>query len=558
MPRFVPSALLTATVALSAAGCAAAGAGVELGGDLGGRYLVMIPALEGPSGDVVANELRALVTEMSTHAAIADGEVRRVMGEYDLAELNEVTARQLAQQIEAQLVSWGSVQEGGAGLQADMVFVDTRSGDEITVEGASGGTPQELAASIFGTFSESVEGIRQAAFCNDYLSSNQYDRALETCEGALAIVPNSTSALYGKATALLNIEGREAEALETYEQLLEVDPTHQDALLGAGLAASRLDRQDNAMDFYNRYMEINPGNVDVRMTLANDIAETGDYISAYRLLEPAVQDAADNTEFQGYLFQMATAAGQRAQEQADSTTARQIFMVALQAYEAGYSNGDEVPAAALRQAIAVNNELGRTDEAIAIAEDATQRFPDDAQVWSQYATVLSSAGQHAEAINALNRVIEINPDQENVYVRRAQAYLENDQREQAFADLDRAAEAGGAETVAQVLYGIGARAIEAENFAEAASVLEPAHNYAAADGRSDIAFYWGYALYKQGEAIARANTQGNAEQAERALEFFRDAIPRLESSNHGQAAQVLDGAQQYITNQEAVIRAANR
>jgi tetratricopeptide (TPR) repeat protein len=558
MRRFVPRALLTATVALSAAACAAPGAGVDLGGDLGGRYLVMIPALEGPSGGVVANELRALVTEMATHAAINDAEIRRMMGEYNLEELNEITARQLAQQIQAQLVSWGSVSQGGAGLQADMVFIDTRSGDQIQVEGATGATPQELAASIFADFSGSVEGIRQAAFCNDYLSSNQYDRALETCNEALAIVPNSTSALYGKATALLNLEGREAESLRTYEELLEVDPTHQDALLGAGLAASRLDRRNEAMSFYNRYMEINPGNVDVRMTLANDIAETGDYISAFRLLEPAAQEAADNVDFQAYLFQMATAAGQRAQEQGDSVVAREIFGTALRAYESGYPAGSEISASALRQAIAVNNALGRTDEAISIAQTATQRFPDDAQVWSQYATVLTTAGRHSDAIQALDRVVQINPDYENVYVRRAQAYLEMGQRQQAMADLDRAAERGNAETVAQVLYGIGARSIQSEDFAEAVTVLEPAYQYAAADRRSDISFFWGYALYKQGEAIARANQQGNAQQAQRALEYFRASLPRLEASSHAQASTVINGAQQYIANQEAIIRAANR
>lgn len=557
MRRFVPRALLTASVVLSAAACAASGAGVELGGDLGGRYLVMIPALEGPSGGVVANELRALVTEMATHAAINDGEVRRVMGEYDLEELNEITARQLAQQIQAQLVSWGTVREGGAGLQADIRFVDTRSGDQIEVQGATGATPQELAAAIFSEFSESVEGIRQAAFCNDYLSSNQFDRALETCNQALAIVPNSTAALYGKATALLNLEGREAEALATYEELLEIDPTHQDALLGAGLAASRLDR-DDAMGFYNRYMEINPGNVDVRMTLANDIAETGDYISAFRLLEPAQEEAADNTDFQAYLFQMATAAGQRAQEQGDSTVARDIFNTALRAYAAGYPAGAEVPASATRQAIAVNNALGRTNEALAIAEDATRRFADDPAVWSQYATVLTSAGRHADAIQALSRVIELDPNYENIYIRRAQAQIEAGNRSAALADLELAAQRGNPETVGEVLYGLGARAIQAENFADAVTLLEPAHNYAAANRRSDISFFWGYALYKQGETIARANTQGDAAQAERALQFFRQALPRLQASSNAQAPAVIDASNQYIANQEAIIGAARR
>src|SRR5690606_8902954 len=159
----------------------------------------------------------------------------------------------------------------------------------------------ELAAAIFGRFESSVEGIRQAAFCNDYLSSDQFDRALETCEAALAIVPSSTAALYGKATALLQLE-RDQEALTTYEQLLDIDPAHQDALLGAGLAASRLDRRQDAMGFYNRYMEVNPGNVQVRMTVANDIAQTGDYISAFRILEDAIADNQDDRDFQQYLF----------------------------------------------------------------------------------------------------------------------------------------------------------------------------------------------------------------------------------------------------------------
>lgn len=557
MRRFVPRALLTAAIAFSAAACSAGGAGVELGGDLGGRYLVMIPALEGPSGGVVANELRALVTEMATHAAINDREVRRTMSEYDLDELNEVTARQLAQQIRAQLVSWGSIQEGGLGLQANMRFIDTRSGDEIEVNNATGATPAELAAAIFTSFEESVEGIRQAAFCNDYLSSEQFDRALETCESALAIVPNSSAALYGKATALLRLE-RDDEALRTYEQLLQNDPTHQDALLGAGFAASRLERQSAAMGFYNRYMEVNPGNVEVRMTVANDIAQTGDYISAFRLLEPAITENKENLDFQKYLFSIATAAGQRANEQRDSTVAQQIFGSALTAYEVAYANGGELDAAALRQAIAVNNALGRTDDAIRLAQDATQRFSDDAQIWSQYATVLASANRHTEAAEALGRVIQINPDYENVYIRRAQAYLQANQRQQALADLREAASRGDRANVAQVMLGLGSQAINANNFDEAVSTLSLAHEYAEGQQRNQISFFWGYSLYKQAEAIARANTQGDAGQARRALEIFQRVTPLVQGSGHNDAAAVLQATQQYVENQEAIIRAGNR
>jgi tetratricopeptide (TPR) repeat protein len=559
MRRFVPRVLLTAAVAVSAAACASGGggAGVALGGETGGRYLVMIPALEGPSGDRVANELRTLVTGMTTHAAIADRDVRKSMSDYSLTELDEISARQLAQVIRARIVSWGEVRPGGAGLQANIKFIDTGSGDQIDVENVSGATPQELAANIFTSFTASMEGISQAAYCNDYLSSNQYDRALQTCDAALAIVPNSGSALYGRATALLYLE-REEDALQAYNTLLEIDPTHADALLGAGLAASRLDRSQQAMGYYNRYLEINPGNVQVRMAVTNDIAQTGDYVSAFRVLETAIAENRENADFQRYLFSIATAAGQRLMESADSVAGRQVLTTALAAYQAGFTGDDRPEAPQLRQAIAVNNLLGRTDDAIRLARQGTEQFPEDSQMWSQYATVLTSARQYPEAIRALSRLIELNPQHENAFIRRAQAYIQAGQRQQALADLDRAAQSGDRQTVATVLYGMGADGIRGENWADAATLLSSAHEYATGPLRSDISFFWGFSVYKQGEAIARTNAQGSAQQAQRALDFFRRAVPLLESSQHAQARQVLDGARQYIDNQEAIIRASQR
>jgi tetratricopeptide (TPR) repeat protein len=558
MRRMVPRAFLTAALVATVAGCASGGGGgVGLGGDTGGRYLVLIPDLQGPSGDRVAAELRTLVTGMATHAAISQGAVREKMAEYDIETLDEISARQLAQVIEAQLVSWGTVQQTGAGLQADVKFVDSRSGDEIALEAVEGASAPELAGAIFSAFQESVEGIRQASFCNDYLSSSQYDQALETCERALAIVPGSTSALYGKATALLYLE-REAEALEFYDRLLEIDATHQDALLGAGLAASRLDDSDQAMVYYNRYLEVNPGNVQVRMAVTNDIAQTGDYLSAFRVLETAIAENEADTDFQRYLFSIATAAGQGAMEAGDSATAREVFASALSAYQKGFAEGEAPDASQVRQAIAVNTALGRTEDAIRIAREGTQQFPDDAAVWSQLATTLAGAGQHAEAIAALDRVIAIDPAYENAYIRRAQAKLQTGQRQQAIADLRLAARDGDSQTVATVLYGLGAQAIQASNWPDAATTLQTAHEFASGTLRSDIAFYWGYAVYKQGEAIARANGQGDAGQARRALEFFQTAVPILQGSQHAQAAEVLGGARQYIDNQEAIIQASQQ
>jgi tetratricopeptide (TPR) repeat protein len=564
MLRSVPRALLGAAVGLTAAACAAgAGAGPATSpeGTTGGRYRILVPAFEAHGveprqAEAVANDLRGMIANMATHTSVPAGELRGTMRQHNVAELDAITARQLAQLMNAQLVSWGRLQPGGEGLVANVAFTDVASGDQIEIEGVTAANPRQLAQAIFAEFEQSVEGIRLAAFCNEYLASQQFDRALETCERALEIVPHSTAALYGKATALYH-EERYDESLATYQQLLQIDEAHQDGLLGAGLAASHLERSEDALRHYNRYLELNPGDVQVRMAVAGQIVDADDVVSAFRILQPAIADNRENLDFQQYLAQVATAAGQRTAEQDGSAAAREYFETALQAYESVFAaRGDEIDAAEMRRAIAVNLELDRTDDALRLAQSATQRFADDAGVWAQLASVLNRAGRHADEARALSRVIEINPQFENAFIRRALAHQRAGQRQQALADLDRAAQAGDRELVGQAIFGMAADELRRERWSEAENLLQLAHGYASGQQRSEISFYWGLSLYRQGEAIARANTQGRADPARRALQFFQQAVPRLQASNNPQAAQVLSAARQYIENQEAIIQAA--
>lgn len=567
MRRFVPRAILSAALVISAAACAAgtATSGGSAGG-AGGRYQVMIPnpTTQGgvSQGDAerVANLLRRQVSDMVTHTAVDGGVIRNAMRQYEVESLNSTTARQLAQQIGAQNVLYVEMAPGGSGLQAEGQFIDVASGDVIEIPTVSGSDANELAAAIFAGVESGIEGIRQAAACNDYLSSQQYERALETCENALTVVPTSSSALYGKATALLQLE-RYEESLQTYETLLAQETANQDALLGAGLAASNLDRTDEALAFYNRYMELDPGNVQVRMTIAGEIATTGDYVSAYEVLAPVMNDAEyrEDPEFQTFLFSLATAAGQRVSTEQDEAAARPYFETALEAYERAFTGPDAEPdVAQVRQAIAVNIGLGRTDEALDMARQATVQFDTVASVWNQYASALVQAERHAEAAEAFSRVIDLDPNYENAYIRRGMAYLEAGQRQQGLADLERAAQQGNREQVAQVLFSEANKLNNENRFDDAARLFEQAANYASGDLAGQARFFQGFMYFRQGDAIARANGTGNVAEARRALELFQRARPLIEAGTNAQKQQVLDGIDQYIANQEAIIRAGSR
>jgi tetratricopeptide (TPR) repeat protein len=563
MLRFVPRAVLGVVAAVATAACAA-GEGAPASspeGGSGGRYRILVPAFEAQGvqprqAEGVANDLRGLIANMATHTAVPANELRRAQQQHNVETLDAITSRQLAQVINAQQVLWGSVQPGGQGLVANVTFTDVGSGDAMEIEEVTAENPRALAQAIFDALESSIEGIRLAAFCNEYLASQQFDRAMDTCRRAIEIVPTSTLALYGMATAHFH-EDEFQESLTRYRELLEVDPTHSDGLLGAGLAASRLEQRDEALGFYNRYLEVNPGDVQVRMAVSGQIVDAGDVISAYAILQPAIAENRDNVDFQQYLAQVATAAGQRAGDEQSAEAARPYFETALQAYERVFAErGEELDASVMRQAIAVNIELGRNDEAQRLARQATQQFADDAGVWAQYATVLGRAGQSQEEVRALTRVAELDPQFENVFIRRALANQRAGQRQAALADFERAAQVGNRALVGQAIFGMAADELRRERWSEADQLLATAANYAAADIRAEIAFYRGLAAFRQGEAIARGNTQGRPDPARRALEFFRSANQHLQAATHAQAPQLRSAAQQYIENQEAIIQAA--
>ncbi|MDR0787963.1 MAG: tetratricopeptide repeat protein [Gemmatimonadota bacterium] len=547
MRVFVPRAVLFAALAATVGGCSGAGPGFGVdssGPEVGGRALVLIPEFPGPQGANVANELRGLVTEMSTHAAISKASLTASMKEYGLTELDEISARQLASIIGGvQMVAWGEVTQAGSGLQTTVKFIDSRSGDEINVPVATGATPAEVASAVFTGFERSVEGVRQAAVCTDNLRSGQNEQALQACNAALAVVPNSSTALLGKGTALLNLK-RYEEAIAAFNQLLQVDPSSQDALLRAGLASSWLERGTDAVGFYRRYLEINPnGN---RLALAGEISQTGDYLSAFRILEGGLADNATNTEYQGIVFQMGSLAGRDLRQANDVRQSDEVFQKALAAYQVAYGNATDVETPVTLRMIELLTATGRTDDAVRASEAALARKGEDAQILAAFAGVYREAGRDNDEIAVLTRLSAADPNHASALLLRAQAYNRIGDYQAAAADLASHARID-ATTAATVAYGLGAGYIQPQQWEPAAAFLNVAYdNMPASDARSTVALLLGTALVQQTSAIAQGGT-GNVQALRNGLALADRAIVVLPTSTAPQAEQLLNAANQLRT-----------
>lgn len=545
MRRFVPRIMLAATLVVSAAGCAAGGppAGVDPTTDFGGRVLVMVPDLQGPQGARVANELRRLITETPTYAAMNAATIEAGMARYQVTPemFDEIRARQLAPLIQAKLVSWGTITEENGTLQAEVKFIDPATGDEIEAD-ASAATPTELAASIFTNFQSATQAMTQVGACTDLVAQSQWEQALAACDAVLAVVPSNKSALLGRGSALIELE-RFDEAFTTYSVVLETDPTHQDALLGAAKAAGKIGQTEDATALYNRFIDINQATVENRLAVANTAAQDGDFATAFALLEPEAEANRDNAQYQSFLFAVATSAGQR-----DSTQTTRYYTAALEAFAAANPAGSEVDPAQLSAAVAVAVGLDRTDEAIRIAGSAAQSQPNNAAVNTVYANALRAADRHQEAVDALNRVIAANPTAEGAHLSRGQSLLALGQTEAAVADFEVAAQAGQGAQVSQILFNLANTAYQAKDYATAATYAEPAHMYATGALKQNAATIMVYSMYQHAAALQAENQEARrAGPAGEIVDILERALPVAQTLPAEQGSAVIPGIETLLT-----------
>ena len=162
---------------------------------------------------------------MATHTAISEKAMKRAMSQYKLEELNEITARQLAQQMNAELRCWGTVQPGRRRPQRErQVHRRAQRRRDRGRRTPPAPTRRTLAQADLRRASSArcrASARRRSATTTSRASSST--RRSRPANQALEVVPRSTSALYGKATALLNME-RYQEALDTYRTLLRDRP----------------------------------------------------------------------------------------------------------------------------------------------------------------------------------------------------------------------------------------------------------------------------------------------------------------------------------------------
>ena len=540
----------------------------------GGRFRVLVvpmqsKALDDDFGEDVAKELRDRLEDFATHAPIAENEFKRALKRYEVKpeDLNAIRARQLANLMGAQVVFWGEVNKAGAGYEVDAKFIDVKTGDEVavpkvTVRDDNDEAVKKIAAAAIDAFQEQVKFVRARQFCADYAGSQQPENAIRNCNEALEINPKSVDALYNKGLAFRQLYENEQQqgtngwadsAITYFERVLENDPGRRIAMQQAAWLYSKMGEANKATELYKQYLELDPGNVPVRLKVAYDLANADLMPEAIEIIQGGLEYAENDTTL---LQSLGDYALQYSSE--DSS----YVDIALDAYKKVLElKGAQTDVALIENAIAAYTRADKPQEAVQFAEQALESHSDSPRLWSLYADALGRMERYSEAAAAMDSVIALDESYQHAYLKRGRFKLQAGNEDAALADFQKAIQVGSS-TESDVFTLLWAEAIQNRNngnYTKALPFFEKAAEYAPADKRQELQFWWGYTNYQLGEQLANPQDAG-INQLQRAQSQFQASLQHLNQAGQvkKEIPQLKDAAQKWLLNIEARIKQLSR
>ncbi len=550
--------------------------------EVGARFRVLIPyfePLEGATknfGKDASKELREMINTLGTHQPIEEKEIKRNLKRFDMKmeELDCIRTRQLATQIDAQVAlcaSYTTDENDVSTVNAE--FWDVGSGESFEIDQNTAGKDEEEAAArhIFDQFDHYVQQIRFAVFCGEYAASQQWENALRNCDQALELNPSAVSVRYQRARILYDSD-RYPESLEELGRVLDLDPYHQDGLQLAGYVSAMEGDDEAARNYYSQYLELNPANASVRMSIAYDLAKAGDPVGAMQLIQVGLDVDAENTDlweqYGGFAFAAAIEAEQLAAVGAENgggvpPEAVEFYRRAIDAYGRVFEvKGSETPVGHLRNIISAHIKLDEVSEALAMAERTLETHAQEDVIWSIYADALQRVDRVDEAITALDRVREINPAYPNVALRQGRWLIQAGRTEDAVEVLRQAA-AGNpeqAEQAARLVFNDAySNGYQKNRFQYAITGFRAAKELPGISQSmiNQLNFWHAFSVYKAAIAAQQPQT---LETATATLPRFQEAMRLFQNSGDYPSSvnvdlgQLMDNTNTYIEIQEAIVK----
>ena len=539
--------------------------------------LVAQPGAPPSFGEKIAKQVQNELKEFPTLTSVEEGEVKSALKQYklDKDELSLIQWRQLASRLDASLIMYGTLRPAGGAktYNVDVAFVDTRTGDSLpvpqfTVAGDGRDEVKEASGQIVQALGSQVDFRRAVIFCQEYLAATQYDDAERNCAQALEINPTSIQALYLTGRVMIGREDWE-RACEYLRQVVERSPSNTEALQALAFCEVKRGNTEVAMAHYREFLNFNPGAEDVRLTVAYNLGQAEAYGEAIALLQEGIAEDSTSVALVKYLGDMALKKATASEDSGTETGSDGAVVdeaaarVAVDAYERLLVLvGDSIEVGTLKNTIAAYMAIDEIEAAIDFSDRALQQVPDSASLWSVRADALARADRFAEAVEAMDMVISLDPAYPNARLRRGMFKLREGDEAGAVSDFREAIAAGSdPNQIANQLLARGYQDyFQKGQYSGAIDLFTTGLEFATStDMNRQLNFFVGAAHFQRGVALDESNSSEGCSSAQRALDSFQRVVPYMEQAGSYQSAnkaQIVESTDVYIYRQQQIIRKA--
>jgi tetratricopeptide (TPR) repeat protein len=238
-------------------------------------------------------------------------------------------------------------------------------------------------------------------------------------------------------------------------EILAIDANSKAALAVAADAQQKLGNVEEANNLLVRLLATNPQDAALATKVVDGLAASRKWDVAKQVVLEAVANNPGDMDLIGLQFRILAAAGDY---KPALKTGEEMAQMDTSLADAVYYN----------RMIALYAADSQPQKAAEAAARATQKFPNDADMWQLYAQVLKNSGQVQQSIAAARRALEVNPKIPNGWTQIAVAYNELNFPDSALAALREAKTAGdNADQIGGFAMSIG------NNFYKAAMALDP-------------------------------------------------------------------------------------
>ncbi|MEE9576229.1 MAG: tetratricopeptide repeat protein [Gemmatimonadota bacterium] len=551
-------------------------------------------------GSRVAEEVEKGLEDFDAIDPMDKDEIKSALKRFGLEDqvLTPIQWRQLAGQLNADLVMVGSATPAGAGVRVTATFIQSKSGEELpipefTVGGDGGSEAKEASRRILEAFDAQVAYLKAVQFCQEYLAANQFDDALRNCDQALEMKPDAIQALYYHGRTLMGLE-RFEEAVPDLERVLEADPAREEAIQSLAFSYAQLGNAERATELYRQYLDFNPDDADVRLNVAFNLAQAGGYDAAIEIIQGGIARDSTNAALWQYLGNVAlakaTSGGNGGNGNGGTVQDSAAAHVALDAYRR-YVNLEDKPieAAILLNALKANMAMGDDQSAYELSERmlafregtaggtgigsvttaagreihiAEVTDADRASFWALRADMLGHMDRPGDAVRELEWALEIDPTYPNGYLKMGIFNLQAGNTDEALTDFRKAVELGSdADVISSQLLARGYNDyFKKGQIGKAIGMFQAGLDFAKTAGtRNQLNFFIGYGIYQQAVALDESNPNEDCGPARSALERFQRVSGYIRQAGNVQQAnqaQILDATDTYLFRQEQIVKKA--